>query len=194
MAIVALAVLASSCASSKDKNVAQETAEDAFAIVSVEEHEAALRSRVAAEMRSAHRRAGEGRGKIIFKKPYFYKEYFEYPGASNEFTLEFRQRESRTMPMAAEVKVEKLRYATRLHNKRDAARVDEDFLRGTGTETVTYELRSGRWRQVGTLFLARDTEELVNGSWQPVQDAPTPLFGLEEEEPKGWLKRLMFWK
>jgi len=157
------------------------------------EYEARLHRTVRSELRAAERREADGSSRIVFKKPYYFKEYSVYPGADEDYSIEFTEKESRTTPLSAETKADKIRFATRLHGKREDARVDQNFVRGTGTETVSYELRNGRWRRLGSLFVADKTEELVAGEWQPVRErAALPV--LEAEEPTGWWRRIMFWR
>lgn len=135
----------------------------------------------------------DGRGeqdRVIRKRPYFYKEYSEYAGAANDAEVTMTETESRTSPFIADVKLERTRYATRFHRSRDEARIDDTFLRDTGTETLTYELRNGRWVRVGSFFLSEGTEEQVNGSWAPVQREVERT--VQAEEPRqGWFGRTM---
>ncbi len=157
------------------------------------EYEARLHETVQSEMRAADRRGESAGTRIVFKNPYYFRAYSFYPGADEDYSLEFTEKESRTTPLSAEMVVDKIRFATRLHRKREEARVDESFLRDTGSETTSYELRNGRWHRLGSLFVADKTEELVGGEWQPIREtAAFPV--IEVEEPKSWLQRLMFWR
>ncbi len=144
-------------------------------------------------MRAAGRRQENASTRVVFKKPYYFRAYSVYPGADEEYSLEFTEKESRTTPLSAEMVVDKIRFATRMHRKKEDARIDKNFLRDTGTETTSYELRNGRWNRIGSLFVADKTEELVGGEWQSIREtAALPV--LEVEEPKSWLQRLMFWR
>ena len=157
------------------------------------EYEAELHETVKSRMRAAGRRQENPSTRVIFKKPYYFREYSVYPCADESYSLEFTEKESRTAPLSAEMVVDKIRYATRMHRKREDARIDKNFLRDTGTETTSYELRNGRWRRLGSLFVAEKTEEFVGEEWKPIQEsAALPV--LEVEEPKSWLRRLMFWR
>lgn len=130
----------------------------------------------------------EGRGQVIKRKPYYYKEYAIYPGGAAEMDVDMQESESRTVPYVAQVKVAKQRFATKLHRKRDEAASDSNFLRDTGTETITFELRSQRWVRVGSLFVAERTEEQVNGEWVPAQEEVERTVA-EEETDGNWFQR-----
>lgn len=158
------------------------------------EYEDRLRSQVERDLNSARQRENASSAKVIFKKPFYYKEYAEYPSQSGEFTLDFTERESRTTPMAADAQFEKIRFATRLHRKRDEARTDTNFLKDTGAETVSYELRNGKWRRVASLYVADKTEEFVDGEWRDIDESPALPTLEPTEEQRGWLSRLMFWR
>ncbi len=158
-----------------------------------DEFESRLHAAVRSELRSANRRPDRPSTKVIFKKPYYYKDYFVYPNGEDDYTLEFTEKESRTAPVSAEMNVDKIRFATRMHLKKENARIDESFIRDTGKETTSYELRNGKWRRLGSLYVADKTEEFVDGEWRPIREAPSrPV--LEEEEPTRWWQRLMFWR
>ena len=130
--------------------------------------------------------------------PYFYKEYAEYPDGTSDFEVKVVQRESKTSPYVADVTINKIRYSTRPRTNREEARVDEDFLRDTGIETVTYELRNGEWRRSSSFFLSNETEQMIDGQWQKVSRA-APQANTEEAAGRdSWLgktwNRLRFWK
>lgn len=157
------------------------------------EYETGLHETVRSRMRAAGRRQENASTRIVFKKPYYFRVYSVYPGADEDYSLEFTERESRTTPLSAEMVVDKLRFATRMHRKKEDARVDKNFLRDTGTETTSYELRNGQWRRLGSLFVADKSEEFVDEEWQPIREtAALPV--LEVEETQSWLRRLMFWR
>jgi len=132
--------------------------------------------------------SSSNQSRIIRKRPYYFKEYSNYPAAATPLEVVLTETESRTAPYVADVKLEKVRYATRLHRSREQARLDGGFLRDTGSETLSYELRSGRWTRVGSFFLAEKTEEQVNGDWVVVQRMLQRTVQAEEPE-KGWFAR-----
>ncbi len=134
---------------------------------------------------------GAGRNeedRVIRKRPYFYKEYSDYATGADNAIITMTETESRTSPLVADVQLERVRYATRLHRGRNEARLDDDYLRDTGTETLTYELRNGRWTRVGSFFLSETTEERVNGAWVPVQRKVERTVQTEEDQ-QGWFGR-----
>ncbi len=157
-------------------------------VVSREDYEKVLRETVERHLEVAQRNREEQKQAIQRAKPYYFKEYSVYPNGMADADIEYKETESRTRRVIAEVTVDKVRYATRLHRKREDARQDENFFRDTGVETLTYELRSGRWRRVGSLFVAEKTEEFVNGEWVPRREEVERV--LEAEEGKGWFGRM----
>jgi len=194
--IVLTLLLSGGCALSGQKDPPSASLTDAVGESQTErppEYEAQLAELIKRELRAADRRPERSTERVIFKKPYYYKEYFIYPNEEDGFTLDFTERESRTTPLSAEVNIEKNRFATKMHRKREDASLDENFIRDTGNETVSYELRNGRWHRLGSLYVATKTEEIVGGEWHPIQETAAPLI-LEAEEPKGGLRRLMFWR
>jgi hypothetical protein len=132
----------------------------------------------------------KGRGDEDRKRPYFFKEYSDYAAGASDADVTLTETESRTSPYVADVKLDRTRYATRLHRSRDEARIDDSYLRDTGTETLTYELRNGRWVRVGSFFLSELTEEEVNGQWTLVQRVVERTVQAEEPQ-KGWFGRTM---
>jgi hypothetical protein len=103
--------------------------------------------------------------------------------------IETRETESRTAPMVADVSLRKQRFVTKLHRKRDEARADEDFLRDTGEETITYELRNGEWTYRSSLFVAESVERQIDGVWTPVEEVER-TDDAEGEEDLSWFGRI----
>ncbi len=165
----------------------------AVAATSEVDYEAALRDLVSREVEAGRASAGEGDARLLFSKPYFYKEYWEFPGEESVFSADFTEKESLSIPLTAETEVEKVRFATRVHRDRGEARDDHNYLRSTGIEQASYELRHGQWRRVGSLFLAERTEELRGGEWEQISERKQVVI-LDDEEPRGFLRRLMFWR
>jgi hypothetical protein len=129
-------------------------------------------------------------GRLVYRNPYYLKEYTSYPEAPQLADVDIQERQSRSVPLAADVRVAKLRFATDVHTNRGQAREDEHYYRSTGTETISFELRSGRWKRVGTLFVADKTEEQVDGEWVDRKD-PIVIQDFEPEDERGWFRR--FW-
>lgn len=193
---VLVSLLVSGCAGSRGGNeIADQgiTVQEA-ADVDSDGHEAQLRQRVRSEIRSAERREDEFRERVLFRKPYYFKEYAEYPGEGDDFEIEVRETDNQTIPYTANVVVDKIRFSTELTRNRESAREDADFLRNTGTETITYEYNNGNWRRVGSLFVADATEEYVDGEWRQVERQPIRTFDEAEPEQRGLWDRIIFWR
>lgn len=157
------------------------------------EHETKLQRRVRNDLTSAKNDEAEGRSRVIGRKPYFLKQFSVYPEGAETFDVKYLEMESRTAPLSAEVVARKLLFSTRLHRDRETARADSHFLRDTGIETTTYELRNGKWQRVGSLFIAEKTEQQVGGEWRPVQKQTPPALSTESED-RGFWNRLRFWQ
>lgn len=156
--------------------------------VSKDDLEAKLRDLVTDYVNAQGRQEGEARSQVIKRKPYYYKEYSVYPDGAESMKVDIQEKDSRTSPYSAEVTLSKQRFATRMHRKRDEAQADSNFLRDTGTETLTFELRGDRWWRVGSLFVADRTEENVNGEWVPAQEEVERTVAAEEKEGN-WFNR-----
>jgi len=149
--------------------------------------EADLRQLVAREVRAEERHGSAENADVLRLRPYYVKQYVEYPGGAEAFEVVMQDTDSRTAPVKADVRLDKVRYATKLHRDRKLATADDHFVRSTGVEVITYEYRMGRWRRLGSTFVATRTEERVGGEWVAVQrDAETPK---APEASKGWFKR-----
>lgn len=186
----AACVFAAGCASTGNKSTSEAVVS---AAPTAEEYQTRLRERVEVELSEARTQQGAENTELIFKRPYYYREYTEYPGGVGVYSLDFTEKESRTTPMTAELEVEKVRYSTRPRTSREEARGDENFLRSTGIDTISYELRSGEWRPVGSLFLASATEENKDGTWVQIHEQRR-LTGSLTEEPTSWWQKLKFWE
>ncbi len=151
------------------------------------DYEALLLAEVKAHLKGVA--GAESRNRLVRRKPYYFKEYAEYAAGARPGDITMVETASRTAPYRADVTLRKVRYATRLRRAKDAARLDTDFLRDTGTEVLSYEFNSGQWRRLGSLFVAEKTEERVGGAWVPVREEPARLVP-EEEAPRGWFGRL----
>jgi len=128
--------------------------------------------------------------RIIARAPYYYKEYEVYPDGSEGYEILIQETESRTAPYVADVKLAKLRFATRFHRTLEDARQDAEFLRDTGTETITYEWRNGQWVRAGSIFIADATEEWVEGQWVVAEHGVERVAAVEDSSAWGWPKRL----
>lgn len=186
LAWVGLSVVLAACVScAKNGGTA---AEPTVAVATQADYEAELRDAVREYLRQEDRAQPD----LVSERPYHYKLYAQYPEGLDSFEFDLLEQESRTTPMLAEVTIEKVRFSTRLHRNRNEAAADEAFFRDTGTETVTFEMRNGRWRRTGSLFVADRTEEYVNGEWVAVQAAP-PRTVPGEEPQEGFFRRTFGW-
>jgi hypothetical protein len=147
--------------------------------------EAGLRDTVS-DYITANSSRDSGSGQLVHKKPYFFKEYSDYPEGPSHFDIDIQETDSRTAPYRAKATMKKQRFATRLHRKRNEAVADANYLRDTGEETVTFELRNGRWWRRGSLFVAQQTEEYINGEWVPAQEEVERTVATEEPQESWW--------
>lgn len=157
------------------------------------DYEAQLRELVAEDVDRERQNNGERSARLLYSKPFYYKEYWELPEEELVFSADFTQKESLSIPLTAEAEVEKIRFATRASRAKDEVRDDDNYLRSTGIEQVSYELRHGTWRRVGSLFLAERTEEMRDGDWVQVEDRKQVVV-LDEDEAQGFWQRFMFWR
>jgi len=159
------------------------------------DHESELIKLVERNIRSNQNHDSPSSAQFISKKPNFFKEYVEYPQGADEADVEIRERDSRSIPYQALVHVSKVRYATSVENSRDKARKDSHYLKSTGTETISYEYRSGNWYRLGSFFVAKSTEVQTDGEWKTVDTTVIPTIDeLTESDEKGFWSRLKIWQ
>ena len=75
------------------------------------------------------------------------------------------------------------------HRKKDAAREDALFYRETGSETLTYQWRNGRWVQVASLFVVDVKEEPDGAGWRAVEPRIKEELDLQGED-EGFFRRM----
>lgn len=153
------------------------------------DREARLREAVDAYIQATGQASSDASGKLQHKNPYYFKEYYLYPSGASAASVDIQETESRTVPYRATVKVDKQRFSTKMHRKRDEAVADSNYARDTGHETLTFEMRNGRWYRAGSIFVAAKTEENVNGEWVPAQEEVERTVAAEEESSESWWKR-----
>lgn len=149
-----------------------------------------LRDIVREDIVAARRSADESGADVHSYKPYYFKEFHDYPEGPDSFEIEFIEQDSRTAPLAAEVTIPKLRYSTDVQRDRMAVRTDTDFQRERGVETVSYELRNGRWHRLASLFVASDISTMMGGEWVPREEEPRNEFDAFEDR-EGWFRRTL---
>lgn len=152
------------------------------------EQESRLRRLVSQGVAESDAGRDADRQKVLYKRPYYFRTYSVYPNAS-DMDIKIRETDTRVAPLQSDVKLEKQRFSTRLHTRREDASADTNFLRDTGTETITYELRNGRWTRTGSFFLADKTEEQINGEWVPLEEQAQRELNAPEERREGVLRR-----
>lgn len=171
-------------------------APEEFSALTLEEERGGLRAAVLAEIDDQRGSDDASRAVMQHYRPYYFREYYEFP-EGDDFELDIIEMDSRTTPYAAQAVVRKIRYATEMHKKRDDARADEDFYRDAGREYISYEWTSGEWRRLGSLFVAEETERMIDGSWQTAY-RPSGTTLPDPAESKGFFGRtldtLQFWK
>lgn len=182
--VVGLVLMASSCGRFAGSGKAAPNADPSASASS--DTEEALRSAVQSYVNSVN--ASGDSGDVVRVKPYFYKQYEQYSGEPATAEIEFLESDSLTTPRIAQITLEKQRFATKMHRKRDDARADSSFFRGTGEETLTFAYRNGRWEKTSSLFVAERLEENINGEWVPVREEVERALSAEDEEA-GWFKR-----
>lgn len=137
---------------------------------------------------SVNNSAEANKNRVEYQRPYYFKEYVNYPGGESAFEINFREIDSRTRPLMAEVHLDKVRYSTHMHRKEASAAGDNVFFRDTGVETLIFEWHNGRWTRMGAIFEAKTTEEYLNGQWVPRREE-TVRINPSEDRP-GWFGRL----
>jgi hypothetical protein len=157
--------------------------------VTAKDYESDLQKTVRNAIDAANKSNDDQKSRIIRKTPYFYKQYDVYPDGPDGFKMVIQEKERKSSPYVADVTIPKQRFATVLHRKRAEAEGDVNFLRDTGTETITYEVRNGRWMRVSSLFVADKSEEKINGEWVPVKETVKRTVPAEEDKSKGFLRR-----
>ena len=131
--------------------------------------ETRLRDLVTERIRHQEAQADRADNRLVYRNPYWLKEYVTYPEGGAGMSIEIRETQSQVSPFVGTVRLDKQRFATRMYRRQEEARADNTFLRDTGTEQLTYEFRHGRWVRVGALFTANVTERQEGGTWVPVE-------------------------
>ncbi len=193
--VILLCVVSTGCSTFRTKGGLQ--LESAVETPNRELEEARLRGFIGSELSRVQRQSDSGSSQLVRQRPFYYREYVEYPDGTDSFEMNVIDVDSRTTPFTAQAQVRKIRFATLMHRDRDEARHDEHFYRDTGREYISYELSNGRWRRLGSLFVAEKTEEQINGEWQPAYRNEQDNL-LEESEEKGFFSRvwdaIIFWR
>jgi len=156
-----------------------------------DQYESQLRDMVGRRVAQLEASREEDKGRVLYRKPYFYKEYASFTESAQSADVEIRETDSRSRPYEGKVEIGKIRYATKMHKTRAEASTDNAFIRQTGTEVLNYELRNGRWNRVGSIFTVDLAEEQVNGEWVEVQEERATELMQEPEIERGFFGK--FW-
>ena len=156
----------------------------------LEDYKAQLRGIVRDNIADTRRAADESSGEIYNYKPYYFKEFHDYPEGPDAFEIEFVEQDSKIAPLAADVYATKLRFTTDVQRDRNAVRTDMDFQRERGTETISYELRNGQWHRVASLFVASELSTMMGGEWVPREEEPRNDYDAFEDR-EGWFRRTL---
>ena len=125
---------------------------------------------------------------VIYRRPYYFKEYAFYPDGPDGFEVDYRENDSRTSPLMAEVKMNKVRYSTQMYRKHDQAASDTNFFKDTGVETLVFEWNNGRWSRIGGIFDAQKTEEKIGDEWVPRKEETVRVN--PDADKRGWFGRM----
>lgn len=125
---------------------------------------------------------------VIYRRPYYFREYSVYPDGPDGFSADFRENDSRTRPLMAEVKLSKIRYSTQMYRKEHEAAADTNFFKDTGVETLVFEWHNGRWTRIGAIFDAQKTEEKIGEEWVPRREETVRVN--PDADKRGWFGRL----
>ncbi len=129
---------------------------------------------------------------VYRKKPYFWKNYSIYNNTEGPFDINIQETDSKSKPYIAKVELSKTIYYTKLHNTKRDAEEDTNLIRSIGKETLTYEMRNGRWTKIGSIFVPEQTEKKVGDSWVVLKEEE--IQKEQSEEPKqGWFDRIRSW-
>lgn len=186
---VAVVLVAASCGTFGGHREEAAVSAPSAPVTGQDDREARLRESIDSYIQSSGQASNDATGKLQHKTPYYFKEYYIYPSGTAQASIDIQETESRTVPYRAEVKVDKQRFSTKLHRKRDEALADSNYVRDTGKETLTFEMRNGRWYRAGSLFVAEKSEEFVNGEWVPAKEEVERTVAAEEEQSVSWWQR-----
>jgi hypothetical protein len=188
VALVAVSMGGSCSRFGGEKSTPSAVAAPSEPVSSQTDYEAKLLDAVQSYVRSQAGDASGAGSRLTRKTPYYFKEYSVYPDGADPLDVDVLESDLKTAPYRAQVKLNKQRFATKMHRKRDEAVADSNFLRDTGTETLSFELRGNRWHKVGSLFVAEKTEENVNGEWVPAQEEVERTVAAEEQQESWWTR------
>jgi len=151
------------------------------------------------------KRSHRSPGTAVFngEKASYFKEYYEYPDGDEFVIVNVQPRDSRTIPYQGTVRIAKIRYATKIHGQKDTARRDDVYQKDSGFETLSFEWRNGDWYRRGGLFVAVESEDLVDGEWVSIATNKPRTENYRDDEAPDLVKksflgrmsdRMLFWR
>ncbi len=161
---------------------------ETVSVAAGEDPEAALRSHIEEKIAEAARAEQDPQPELVHARPFFYREFNVYPEGPGQFDLSIRATDSQTTPYEAEVRMPVLRYATQMRRDRRDAEEDTNFLRSWGMKTHTYHFRHSNWVHRGSLFVAEQVEQRVDGEWVALREDVQRA--LTQERDEGFFGRI----
>jgi hypothetical protein len=159
------------------------------------QHKAQLRALVDRRLTDSSKSNSANNAQLHYRKPFHYKEYVEYPNGIASYTVEISKTEYKGTPYFAKVRLAKKRYVTALEKKKSGARKDQEFFYSSGTQTLSYEMRHGKWVETGSVFVAQESQARYSVSFKsPADDAMNDADESEEDSSSGLLNKLKFWR
>ncbi len=164
-------------------------------VVDQSQHEAQLRALVDRRLTGSSKSNSANNAQLHYRKPFHYKEYVEYPDGLAAYTVEISKTEYKGTPYVAKVRLAKKRYVTALEKKKSDARKDQEFFYSSGTQTLSYEMRHGKWLETGSVFVAQESQARSSVSVKsPADDVMDEADESEEGSSSGLLSKLKFWR
>lgn len=196
--IILLLFLSVSCATvkgwfshdSKESGSQEQSSHESIKTPTKEDYIQDLQQIVKTELKSA---ATADKNAVYRKRPYFWKYYSTYTNTEGPFDINLQETDSKSKPYIAKIELEKTMYYTKLHKARRDAEEDNDFIRSVGKETLTYELRNGRWTRIGSVFVPEKTEKKSGDNWIPLREEEIQKEQATEQPQKGWINRIRSW-
>ena len=161
---------------------------ETVSVAAGEDPEAALRSHIEAKIAEAARAEQDPQPELVHARPFYYREFNVYPEGPGQYGLTIRETGSQTAPYEAEVRMPILRYATRMRRDRRDAEQDTNFLRSRGMKTLTYHFKHRNWVHRGSLFVAEQVEQRVDGEWVALREDVQRA--LTQEPDEGFFGRI----
>ena len=164
-------------------------------VVDQSQHDKQLRTLIDRHLKDSSQYNSAANAQLLFRKPYHYREYVEYPNGIDSYSIDISKTEYKGTPYIAKARLEKNRYVTDLEKKKSKARKDSEFNFATGTQTLSYELRHGQWRETGSVFVAQESQAKSSSvEKSPAVTEEVEESQSEEESSSGLLNKLKFWR